>query len=84
MYVLIATGGSEDDCLDCTPDELASLVREIQDSELVRTHNYHMRGYKNSFIARDLITWFVEKKGLACEFSVCVCVCVCLCVCVCV
>ena len=26
------TDGTEDDCLPCTPDELASLVREIQDS----------------------------------------------------
>jgi glutaredoxin len=60
---LAGAAGSED-CLDCTPDELASLVREIQDSSLVRTHKYHLKGYKNSFVARDLVTWLVEQKKL--------------------
>ena len=69
---MLAAAGSEEDCLDCTPDELASLVREIQDSSLVRTHTYHLKGYKNSFVARDLVTWLVEQKKLPCElFRVC-------------
>jgi glutaredoxin len=52
-------------CLDCTPDELASLVREIQDSRLVRTHTYHLKGYKNTIVGHELVSWFMEHKGLA-------------------
>lgn len=57
------------DCLsDCTPDELAAMVREIRDqSGLIGPHTYHLVTYKNSFIGRDLVTWLVEKKGLNCE-----------------
>jgi GrxC family glutaredoxin len=62
---LAGAAGSTDDCLDCTPDELAALVREIQDSSLVKTHTYHLRGYKNTFVARNFVSWLVENKGLA-------------------
>ena len=61
------TDGTEDDCLPCTPDELASLVREIQDSPLVKTHTYHLKGYKNTFVGRELVTWLVENKGYSGE-----------------
>ena len=59
------------ECLsnDCTPDELAAVVREIRDqSGLIRAHTYHLVSYKNCFIGRDLVTWLVEKKGFACKF----------------
>ena len=71
--MLVPAAAGSEDCLDCTPDELASLVREIQDSSLVKTHTYHLKGYKNSFVARDLVTWMVEQKKLPCELF-CVCV----------
>ena len=71
--MLVPAAAGSENCLDCTPDELASLVREIQDSSLVKTHTYHLKGYKNSFVARDLVTWMVEQKKLPCELF-CVCV----------
>ena len=67
VCVCVCADSSSEDCLDCTPDELASLVREIQDSHLVKTHTYHLKGYKNSFVGNDLVSWLVEQKGLACE-----------------
>ena len=63
----LSADGTDDDCMDCTPDELASLVREIQDSKLVKTHKYHFVGYKNTFVGRDLVTWLVEEKRYSCE-----------------
>ena len=65
----LSTDGTDDGCEDCTPDELASLVREIQDSKLVKTHKYHFVGYKNTFVGRDLVTWLVEEKRYSCEFT---------------
>ncbi len=61
-------GASE--CLtnDCTPDELAALIREMRDSSgLIRAHTYHLVTYKNCFIGKDFVTWLVEKKGLSCK-----------------
>ena len=53
--------------MECTPDELASLVREIQDSNLVRGHTYHLKNYKNTIVGHELVSWFMEHKGLSCE-----------------
>lgn len=53
-----------EDPLECTPDELASLVREIQDSNLVKSHTYHLISYKHTIVGRDLVTWLIENKGI--------------------
>ncbi|XP_064382280.1 uncharacterized protein LOC135331148 [Halichondria panicea] len=61
-------GANASECLtnDCTPDELAALVREMRDSSgLIRAHTYHLVTYKNCFIGKDFVTWLVEKKGLS-------------------
>lgn len=55
---------SDDSCLECTPDELAGLVREIRDnSGIIGSHSYHLVNYKNTFVGRDLVTWLVQNKG---------------------
>ena len=57
----LATGRTE-----CTPDELASLVQEIQESSrLVKTHTYHLIAYKNSVVGRELVEWFMTRKGMS-------------------
>ena len=56
--------GGDDNCLDCTPDELAALVREIRDnSALIGTHTYRLVSYKNTFVGRQLVDWLIAKKG---------------------
>lgn len=50
---------------DCTPDELASLCKEIQDSPLVKTHTYHLISYKNSFVGKELVEWLVRRKSMS-------------------
>ena len=49
---------------DCTPDELAALCKEIQDSPLVKTHTYHLISYKNSFVGRELVEWLMQRKSM--------------------
>ncbi|XP_019850198.1 PREDICTED: uncharacterized protein LOC100634227 isoform X2 [Amphimedon queenslandica] len=49
---------------DCTPDELAALCKEIQDSSLVKTHTYHLISYKNSFVGRELVEWLMHRKSM--------------------
>ena len=62
--------GGDDHCLDCTPDELAALVREIRDSSgLVGSHTYHLVNYKNTFVGRQLVDWFIKTKGLKSKFK---------------
>ena len=57
-------GGDDDNCLDCTPDELAALVREIRDnSALIGSHTYRLVSYKNTFVGRQLVDWLIAKKG---------------------
>jgi hypothetical protein len=56
--------GNDENCLDCTPDELAALVREIRDnSVLIGTHTYRLVSYKNTFVGRQLVDWLIAKKG---------------------
>ena len=58
------TIGGDDNCLDCTPDELAALVREIRDSSgLIGSHTYRLVSYKNTFVGRQLVDWLIAKKG---------------------
>lgn len=64
-----SSGDDDDACLGCTPDELAAIVREIQDSGLICSHTYHLVSYKNTFVGRDLVTWLVEKKGYKSEWK---------------
>ena len=60
--------GAGDNCLDCTPDELAALVREIRDSSgLVSTHTYHLVSYKNTIVGRELVDWLIKAKGYKSE-----------------
>lgn len=68
----IHTLGGDDSCLDCTPDELAALVREIRDSSgLVGSHTYHLVSYKNTFVGRQLVDWLIQTKGYKSKFSLC-------------
>ena len=62
--------GEGDGCVDCTPDELAAIVREIQDSGLIGSHTYHLVSYKNTFVGKDLVSWLVAKKGFKSEWTV--------------
>ena len=50
---------------ECTPDELAVVCRDIQESsKLVRSHIYHLVIYKNSFVGRELVNWLVSSKSM--------------------
>ena len=55
--------GNAEQCEECTPDELAALVREIQDSGIIGNHTYHLVQYKNCFVGKDLVTWLMKKKN---------------------
>ena len=56
--------GAEDDCDDCTPDELAAIIRELRDnSGLIGSHSHHLITYRNTFIGRDVVTWLMKHKG---------------------
>ena len=49
---------------DCTPDELMSLVQEIEEkTKLVKTHVHHLVSYKNTFVGQELVEWLVSSKG---------------------
>lgn len=62
--IINLTIGSDDNCLDCTPDELAALVREIRDnSALIGPHTYRLVSYKNTFVGSQLVDWLITKKG---------------------
>ena len=60
LSLSLAAGGKR----DCTPDELAALCKEIQDSSLVKTHTYHLISYKNSFVGRELVEWLMHRKSM--------------------
>ena len=61
-------GAGDGDCADCTPDELAAIIRDLRDkSGLIGSHMYRLISYRNSFIGRDLVTWLVQYKGLKCK-----------------
>ena len=62
--IIYLTIGGDDNCLDCTPDELAALVREIRDnSALIGTHTYRLVSYKNTIVGHQLVDWLIAKKG---------------------
>lgn len=63
--------GSE--CEGCTPDELATLVTEIQDSGLIGLHMYHLIPYRNTLVGRELVDWMVNVKHYPREDAVAVC-----------
>ena len=57
-----------DDCTNCTPDELAAIIRDLRDhSGLIGSHTYHLITYRNCFIGRDLVTWLMKYKGYTCK-----------------
>ena len=69
--IINLTIGSDDNCLDCTPDELAALVREIRDnSALIGPHTYRLVSYKNTFVGSQLVDWLIAKKGYKSNCSV--------------
>ncbi len=65
MYSIL---GSEEDCTECTPDEMAAIIRDLRDkSGLISTHTYRLISYRNSFVGKDLVTWLVKYKDLKCK-----------------
>lgn len=69
MYVCVVRG---DDCTDCTPDELAAIIRELRDnSGLISSHTHHLISYRNCFIGRDLVTWLMKFKGYSSKSVIC-------------
>ena len=61
--------GGGDDCEDCTPDELAAIIRELRDnSGLISSRTYHLITYRNCFIGRDFVTWLMKYKGFSSMF----------------
>ena len=65
VVFVTCTGASADSCLDCTPDELAALVREIRDSSgLIGPHTYRLVSYKNTFVGSQLVDWLIKTKGV--------------------
>ena len=63
--------GVDDNCMDCTPDELAALVREIRDSSgLIGSHTYHLVNYKNTFVGRELVDWLIKTKGYKSKYNI--------------
>lgn len=60
-----------DSCEDCTPDELAAIIRDLRDSSgLISNHSHHLITYRNCFIGKDLVTWLVKYKGYSCELLI--------------
>ncbi len=60
IHLYIAAGTN---CADCTPDELAAVIRELRDhSGLIGNHTYHFISYRNCFVGKDLVTWLMKYK----------------------
>lgn len=58
------------ECEGCTPDDLATLVTEIQDSGLIGLHMYHLVPYRNTLVGRELVDWLVKVKHCSREEAV--------------